>query len=274
VQGLEARSNHLQHRTCSGQHRKQRRLVVSVLGWFHGSYFWRVLRRGWPASVLRLRKILQRGFVHLQTSLHHRLQRQGDRTTRCGPATTTKPTATHAAWYGLLVPAAVAAPRYSGNRITATPSSFATHTARNNHRIASSVATAKRGVLDVSAATAVAASTARNSVRVAPAFATSGCGVPAIASAAAHAARSCFAATRTAAWRGLRHVSASTANHHAVSRLPVPDCGMLDDLVQRDRGYRGRWRVSLQHRRQRRMQGLETGSHNLQHGADTGQHGQ
>jgi hypothetical protein len=31
----------------------------------------------------------------------------------------------------------------------------------------------------------------------------------------------------------------------------VPDCGMLDDLVQRDRAYRRRWCVSLQHRRQR-----------------------
>jgi hypothetical protein len=29
----------------------------------------------------------------------------------------------------------------------------------------------------------------------------------------------------------------------------VPDHRMLYDLVQRDRSYRGRWRVPLQHRR-------------------------
>ena len=249
MQGLEAGSHNLQHRTCSGLHGKQRRLVVSVLRWFHGSNFWRVLRRDWPASVLRLRGIVQRGFVHLQTTLHHRLQRQGD-CAACGGLAAAKPTAitAHTARYGLLIPAAVAASWYGGRRIAASAPSVASHAARNEHRIAASSAATQRGILDIAAASAFAAAAARNCVRVASTCSSTGRGVSAVVAATANASGSCLPATRLATWSGLRRVSASAANHHAVSRLPVPDCGMLDDLVQRDRSYRGRWCVSLQHR--------------------------
>jgi hypothetical protein len=176
--------------------------------------------------------------VCVQSALHHRLQWQGDRAARSWLDAAAVPANT--AGDGLLFPAAVAASWYGGHRIAATAPSVATHAARYEHRIAAPSAATQRGVLAVAAAAAVATAAARNRVRLAAAVAPSWRGVPAIASAAANATWSFFAATRTAAWSGLRH---------AISRVPLPDRGMHHDLVQRDRTNRGRWRVPLQHRR-------------------------
>ena len=240
----------------------------------YGSHIWRVLRGYWAAGVLRLRGIVQRR-VCVQSALHHRLQRQGDRAAY-GSLATTQPTAitAHAAWYGLLIPAAVATSWYCGHRIAASAPSVATDAARNEHRLAASSAATQRGVLDIATTAAVAAATARNRVRVAPACSSAGCGVPAIAAATTHAPWRFFAATCTAAGRGLRHISAPATDHHALPRLPVPDCRVHHHLVQRDRSDRGRWRIPLQHRRQRRVQGLEARRNNLQHRTGSGQHGQ
>ena len=201
MQGLEAGSHNLQHRTDTSQRDQQSELGVPFIWWLYGSHFWRVLRRRVTAGVLRLRGIVQRS-VQVQSSLHHRLQRQGDRTASCRFDAAAVPANT--AGYGILVPAAVAASWYCGHRIATSASSVATHAARNNHRLATSVATAQRGVLAVAAAAAVATLAARNRVRVAPARSSAGCGVPAVATATAHATRRCFATTRTSAGRGLR----------------------------------------------------------------------
>jgi hypothetical protein len=256
VQGLEAGSNHLQHRTNPSQRDQQSELGVPFIWWLYGSHLWSVLRRRVTAGVLRLCGIVQRS-VQVRSSFHHRLQWQGDRAARSWLDAAAVPT--NATGDGLLVPAAVAASRYCGHRIAATAPSVATHAARNEHRLAASRASTQRGVLAVAAATTVATAAARNRVRVSPAFAPSWRGVPAIAAAATHATRRFFAATRTAAGRGLRAFPAArcvSAHRQLLRRRYFPSEVHRVRSAWRD-DTRGNVRTpwSLVHGRHRRERG-------------------
>jgi hypothetical protein len=248
MQGLEAGSNHLQHRTGSGQRGQQGRLVVPFRGRLHGPRVWRVLRSYWSAGVLGLCGNVQRR-VLVQPALHHRLRWQGDRAARGEPVATQPSAATADSTRNcILIPSAIAASWYRGNCVAAAASSVATHASRHDHRSASSGIATQRGLPGVAAAAAFAAAAARNCVRLASAHSTPRrCGAG-IAAAAADASWSHLSSAGPSAWRCLRHISAAT-DHHALPRLPVPDCRLHHHIVQRDRGYRRRWYVSLQHRR-------------------------